>query len=182
MTRVWFDSQMERMLSLKAMPGDTDEYFAALSDIPDEVLMAAVSHALKTRTWFPVAAELRADADAVVRHREVEPEQFKLVDVKHARQVYIPNPFGGRGLTVVVTKEWRHDCDVCEDTGWAPRVCGMSAPEYLPEAIRRFCERRIPHGPHAWVERCACLKTNPTIQRRQAAQQRYSQSPEKVGA
>jgi hypothetical protein len=182
MTREDFDLQMGRMLSLKAMPGDTDEYFAALVDIPDEVLVAAVSHALKTRTWFPVAAELRADADAVVRRQGAEPQPFRLADVQNARQVYIKNPFGGRDLALTVTKDWRHDCDVCEDTGWAQRFCGMSAPGHLPETIRRFCERRIPHAPHAWVERCACFKTNPTIQRRQAAQQRYSQAPERVGA
>jgi hypothetical protein len=170
MTREVFDVQMGRMVVLRGMPGDTDEYFAALCDVPDDVLTAAIGQAIRSRPWFPTPAELRADCDAVKSSvRPVRPEPAPQArDLADARMVEIRNPLpGGASIWVRVVREWKHDCDTCSDTGWASRRC--------PET---GCGRRFDHGPHEFVEMCGCVEWNPTIRRRKESQVKYHQKPE----
>jgi hypothetical protein len=172
MTREFMDVQLGRLVSLRGMPGDTDEYFAALRDIPDDVFSAGIAHALKTRAWFPVPAEIRVDCDAVKAHvRPPAPEPAPSYhDLERALIVEIRNPFDpDKPLRLKVLREWRHDCDTCRDTGWASRQC--------PDT---HCGRRFEHGPHEFVEHCACIEWNPTIRRRKEAMTKYSQAPEKA--
>lgn len=174
MTRDLFDAQMGRLIVLKGWPDSVEEYFPALTDIPDDVFTPAIDHALRTRMWFPTPAEVRADCDAVVRLKPVPAlmaPQFE--EIPGGRTVTFPNPFGGTGLTLRISREWRYDCDTCADTGWAERHCGNSG---------THCGRRGEHGPHAFVEKCGCIDWNPTIRRHRDAGAKYSHAPEKVGA
>lgn len=181
MTREQFDAQLQRMVPLKAMPGDTDGYWEALQDIPNDVLEAAIGHALKTRAWFPTPAELRLDADAV-RRREPLPAMPRptVVDLEGVAYVEVRNPLGGPALRLAVTREWRRDCHACDDTGWAAFWCGPDLTDRYPWLRLRRCERADEHHPHEWVVVCGCIPTNPTIQRRKAAGLRYAQEPETV--
>lgn len=183
MTRSNFDLQMQRMVPLKAMPGDTDAYWEALQDIPDDVLIAAVGHALKTRAWFPTPAELRLDAD-VVRRREPLPAapRPKVVSLEGATYVEIHNPLGGEPLRLAVTRDWRRDCEACDDTGWAAFWCGPDMTDRYPWLRLRKCDREDEHYPHEWVLVCGCIPSNHTIQRRKAAGLRYAHAPERVTA
>lgn len=163
MTREFMDTQLGRLVPLRGMPGDSESYWDALSDIPEDVFRAGVAHALRSRTWFPTPAELRADCDMARTHHRPEPLEPSVVDLSEARIVEIPNPFGGKPLRIRVTKEWRHDCETCRDTGWSSRQC--------PET---HCGRRFEHGPHEFVEQCSCIEWNPTIRRRKEASVKYA--------
>jgi len=166
MTREFMDQQLGRLVVLRGMPGDTDAHWDALQDIPEDVFRAGVAHALRSRTWFPVPAELRLDCD-VARTRTQEPVYPQVEELPDAKVVEIPNPFGGEPLRIRVTREWRHDCETCGDTGWSSRQC--------PDT---HCGRRFDHGPHEFVEQCACLEWNPTIRRRKEAHVKYHTKPE----
>lgn len=172
MTATHCDHQLARLGMLRGVPADTDEYFTALEDVPDERFTSAVSHAIRTRQWFPTPAELRADVDAVTAPVYYEPDHQVQDFGDGGREVFLKNPFGSGGITIRLSRQWKFDCKACEDTGWAPRQC--------PE---QYCGRaRREHAAHPWVERCECVAFNPTIQRRRAANAKYAQPPEKVGA
>lgn len=183
MTREQFDVHLGRLIVLKGWPDDSAEWFTALSDIPEDVLGEAVTHALKTRIWFPAPAEVRADCDAVWRSRPVtnlpQPQVEELLE--GGREVTFPNPFGGSPLKLKITREWRYDCDSCRDTGWVTKWCGEGRSRF-PNVASTQCGRRIEHGPHEFVERCQCLEWNPTLRRHRDAGQKFSQAPEKVTA
>lgn len=184
MLRDWFDDQMTRMQILKHMPADMSEHFKGLQDIPAPVLDEGISHAIKTRVWFPTVAELRADCDAArgARPVAVHPTS-RLVPVEGSKTVHIANPFGGKGITVQVTKEPDYECEGCDDTGWAKFWCGASESTRMPWMTRGRCNRREPHFDHDWTDRCRCVATNSRIQERRAAQAaKYSQDPEKISA
>jgi hypothetical protein len=184
MTREFMDAQLGRLVILRGMPGDTDEYFPALEDVSEDIFAAACTHAMKTRAWFPIPAELRADCDAVrLRVRVVEAEPSPSYrDLQEAQTREIKNPLkGGKSIWVKVVREWNHDCGTCSDTGWATRFCGP-VDQAVDNQQAGHCGRRFEHGSHAWVERCSCIEWNPTIRRRKEAQTKYSQAPEKVGA
>lgn len=165
------DQQLGRLVPLRGMPGDSDPYFEALSDIPEATFSAGVGYALRSRSWFPTPAELRADCDmarASVRPSErLEP----VVEDVAGEVLEIRNPFDAENpLRIRVTRRWKHDCLTCDDSGWASRQCPQTA-----------CGRRFEHGPHEFVERCACIEWNPTIRRRkEAAGVKYA--VEKAGA
>jgi hypothetical protein len=179
-TRAEMDAQLGRLIVLKGMPGDTDDYFGALSDIPEEVFTGAISHALKTRTWFPVPAELRADCDAVTSRVRSSVLAFApapvVEELPAGRMVEIKNPFGGPSIRLTVTRDWKHDCAECADTGWASRWCA----EKLPKQEYSICGRRFDHAPHEYVERCHCIEWNPTIRRRKEAQMKFATEPAKA--
>lgn len=181
MLREWFDDQMRRMGDLKSPPSGLDAHYEALSDIPPDVLAQAIGHALKTRPWFPTPADLRADCDAVARRVRLLPaRRRRAVNLADAFQVTIPNPFGGKGLVLTVTRDWHSDCDACDDTGWASRWCGESANLQHPDKPVLRCPNDGEHFPHEWVESCVCIDTNPTIRRRKEAQMKYAHAPERV--
>jgi hypothetical protein len=182
MLREWFDDQMARMCDLKAHPSGMDAHFEVLSDIPPDVLIQGITHALKTRPWFPTPAELRADCDAALRRVPiVVGGRRKFVDVANAQRVEIRNPFApDLPIVLFITRDWDHDCTNCEDYGFASRWCGAEGHARFPWMVAADCQRQDEHLPHEWVERCPCIATNPTIQRRKASQMRYSQAPERV--
>ena len=60
MTQEHFNIQVGRLIVLRGWPDDVAEWWNALRDIDGTVFEAACSHALKTRTFFPMPAELRA--------------------------------------------------------------------------------------------------------------------------
>lgn len=172
MTAGHCEQQLARINVLRGVPSDTYEYFAALEDVPDERFTAAVDHALKTRTWFPTPAELRADCDAVGKVVAFSPpgQRFQAA-IGGGYTATIVNPFNPEHVIVVkVDRVWTFDCEDCADSGWRPRACPSE-----------LCGRRFEHAAHEWVEPCACRDWNPTIQRRKEATAKYSQSPEKVG-
>jgi hypothetical protein len=164
--------QIDRLRVLKGQPADTFEYFGALEDLPDDRFTAAVSHALKTRMWFPTPAELRADCDAVHVATPMPREESRIEAlVGGGREVVIVNPLNpSQQIRVKVHRVWKFDCDDCEDSGWRSRQCPAEP-----------CGRRHDHAPHEWVERCACIDWNPTIRRRKDAMAKYAKEPERVG-
>src|SRR5688572_12829409 len=108
MTREFMDVQLGRLVILRGMPGDTDGYFSALSDLPDDVFASGIDQALKTRTWFPVPAELRVDCD-VVRSRTRPPE-----NEPQYRELKTPRVFEWQStfdpsvkLRIPITRDWR---------------------------------------------------------------------------
>lgn len=169
MTRQHFDIQLGRLIVLRNWPDDVTEWWNALREIDPAVFEAACAQALKTRTFFPMPAELRSDCDAVKSHvRRDDPESGPLFsDLEEARTVEICNPFDSENpIRLKVVRVWRHDCETCGDTGWSSRQC--------PEAS---CGRRFEHDPHEFVEPCVCLEWNPTIRRRKEAAVKYHQKP-----
>jgi hypothetical protein len=158
MTREFMDTQLGRLVPLRGMPGDSDAYFEALSDIPEDAFSAGVGYALRSRSWFPTPAELRADCDMARVHRPMPEPEPSYADLEDAHTAEIRNPFGGASITVKVVRDWRRDCETCADTGWSMRQCPDTS-----------CGRRFSHGPHGFVERCGCAEWNPTIRRRKDA-------------
>lgn len=184
MLRDWFNAEIARMGVLKFPPENIDEHFKALADIPPAVLERGISHAIRTRAWFPTVAELRADCDAsgMAARAVQEPEPAKIVHLGDVVTHTIRNPFGGAPIAVRVDREYHHDCETCSDTGNAPRWCGTEPSARWPWYPLLKCLRRHEHSPHDWTESCVCVDINPTIRRRKARQeQHYSQEPAKVG-
>mgnify|MGYP001583103101 CR=1 FL=1 len=180
MTREHFEAQMGRLIVLKGWPDEIEEYFPVLTDIPEPLFALAVTHALRTRAWFPTPAELRVDCDAVHRSAPVEAPAPVVVELLGGgREVEIPNPLGGPPLKVYITRDWRHDCDSCRDTGWVARWCGDGASRHQ-DVTQTRCGRRKEHASHEWVEPCSCLEWNPTLRRRREATTKYSHAPGKV--
>lgn len=185
MTREWFDEQLGRMVMLKAMPGDSSEYWRACELIPDVVLERGVSHAIRTRTWFPTPAELLQDCDTA-RPRTVERPEMREVS-KDAYEATIKNPFGGSDLRLMVDREWKYYCAECSDIGQRTWWCGS-----VEDAGRKpwlmvghcghrgewlmvgHCGHLGEHGSHEYVARCACWASNPELIRKRAADAKYS--------
>lgn len=169
MTREVFDAEIGRLIILRGWPNDVDEYWPALQDVPLETFTAACDHALKTRTWFPVPAELRMDCDVVSVDRRAKAATMpvpQVTELSEPRVFEIPNPFGGEPLRLKITRDWTHDCETCRDSGWAERTCQTHE-----------CGRRFEHAAHPFVERCACVEWNPTIRRHREAQVKFSKPP-----
>lgn len=68
-----------------------------------------------------------------------------------------------------------HHCAFCLDTGWRPFRCdGWTGDRGTRDAEMPLvrCGRRGPkHGPHGYVERCACVETNPVMAKRRMARE-----------
>lgn len=165
MTRQHFDIQIGRLIVLRNWPDDATEWWKACRTVDPEVFEAACDHALKSREFFPVPAQLLADCDAVKAHvRPVTSDGPDWTDLDVEMMAEIKNPLpGGTSIWVKVIREWHHDCDTCGDTGWALRQCPDTS-----------CGRRIVHGPHSFAERCSCIEWNPTIRRRKEAAVKYA--------
>jgi hypothetical protein len=193
-------AQLKRLSVLRYPPDDIGEWIDALVDLPDDVLAAAVSHALKTRVIFPMPAELRADADAAAFHLTPTPAPVSDRDRERA----LPAPFvvtvpveGREPLRLPIAYEWRYDCLTCNDTGWAEFWCagrGEQAAELIaareaaaceepkPFLPRRACQRVRDHLSHAWAMPCPCRDTNPTLRRRaEAAGRKFAAEPAEAG-
>ncbi len=170
MTADHCDLQVKRLLILKGIPEDVCEYFAALSDVPDALFTMAVNHALRTRTWFPTPADLRADCDAVAVVVPITSvPQFEDLPVGARAVLVLKHPANGIDIRIPITRVWRFDCERCSDTGWQSNECPTEP-----------CGRQGVHASHSWVERCTCLDGNPTIRRRRAVGAKYSRPAEKT--
>lgn len=167
-----FDLELGRLAVLPGMPGDSDAYWEALKDIPEPVFVAAVSHAIRTRKWFPVPVELRVDADAVrPRSTYQAPPQRKPVT---ETTFTFANRWGGKDITVTVTDAIQYECDACSDTGWEAVWCGPPAPSRKPWHESAVCTRVGVHPSHEWVRKCACWDTNTVLIRKREAQATYA--------
>lgn len=167
MTRAHFDVQLGRLIVLRNWPDDVSEWWNACRMVDPDVFEAACSHALKSRTFFPVPAELLADCDAVRAFvRPVTPEPMPSYrDLETAEECEIRNPFDGTTITVKVVRHWPHECDGCGDTGWEIRHCQGAV----------TCGRRNPHSSHSYAQVCGCVEWNTVIKRRKEAQMKYAQ-------
>jgi hypothetical protein len=175
--------------SLRGMPDEMGlgGYFAALSDIPDDIMRRAIGHALRTRSFFPTPAEIRLDCDAVSQRERAqastaETYYFEREAERPGYTAEIRNPFGGPHVTVKVVDGWRDECDECRDTGQAMAWCGAEPSIRAPWLPVQRCSRRAPHYEHEWAYACPCVPTNRTIQRKKDAMQRYAKEPETVGS
>lgn len=179
MTAEFFERQIERLKPLGAASDEfKDAYWDALHDLPADVFDAAISHALKTRTWFPKPAELRIDADTVaplVRPPLPDEDRSRLLDEPFT--VTLPDV----GTLVSVTREWKYYDERCSDSGWASWWCGDPTDRRrAPWMEIGRCDRHGEHGPHEYVTRCACWESNPALVRKRANQQRYAEKPGKA--
>lgn len=195
MTPEHCDRQIERLGVLRGMPADTYEYFAALSDIPDDRFTRAIDHALRSRQWFPTPAELRADVDAVGVPAAFSPPTARFeAAVGGGYEVTFVNPFNREHvITVKVDRIWKFDCLDCEDTGWRSQWCAQDdsstsktlgnepgGEKNIGVFASAHCGRRHDHAAHEWVTRCGCIDWNPTIRRRKEAVAKYSHEAAKT--
>ena len=150
MTREYFGVEMRRMAGLKFPPAGLETHWEGLRDLPEPVLRAAVTRAIKTRVDFPTPAELREDAD-IAAPASVAPAVDRSVPLETPVTWLIPQT----RQAITATREWVYDCDVCRDSGWADR----SEPGKQPS-----------------VARCACYAINPTLVRRREALARYAEA------
>lgn len=167
MSRVEFDTELARMVVLPGMPGNSDAYWDTLCDVPVDLLKSGINHALRTRKWFPVPVELREDVEAVKPrtyysdpHTEPRPISFTAT---------IPNPFGGKPISVNVVDYIPNTCEACSDTGWVSFWCGPVG-QRTGDSERLDCERRGKHAAHEYVRACPCIGTNAAIQRKRESQ------------
>ncbi len=179
-TRADFDLSIARLSLLRGAPDDADGHFSALSDIPADVFDRAVTHAVRTRTFFPVPAELRVDADSVSARPMPEPKP-QYVRPATAEKRFIRNPFTKVDHVVYVDRELEYDCENCNDTGVESFFCGKLGERRNDWVERRTCDRRHPHASHEWMARCGCWEFNPTLKRRREAQRvKYSEKAGKT--
>ena len=181
MTRHWFDQQMARLSGLRFAPAETDTHWEALQDVPGSVLEVAVGRAAKTRSEFPTPVELRQDADQVAHFaRPVEPAEDRSTPLEQPFTITVPEV----GKVVSITREWSYYCETCSDAGWESMWCGYPAVTLKNGEIRtlakpwqaqRICDRRGPHMPHEWVQKCACSDTNPALVRKRDAMQKFAE-------
>lgn len=176
MTPAHCDQELKRLKVLRGLPEDVCEYFIALQDVPDPLFTEAVSHALKTRTWFPTPVELRVDADAVAAAVPVPVAEPQYVRPPSAEPRTVRNPFTGVEHVVYVDREWKYDCEQCNDLGMETFWCGTPSERRQPWIEFRTCDRRNEHAVHEWAAPCGCREWNPTLRRRREAGAKYAQA------
>lgn len=167
----WFLDQMTRMIGLKFAPADMVTHWEALADVPEPILVAAVSRAQKIRIEFPSPAELREDCDAVAHlARHVEPEPDRGQDLPERVTLgTLPT-----GKIITAERVWTYYHEDCGDTGTQSLWCGEPGPTMKPWQLRQACERRTPHDPHEWARRCTCWESNPALIRKRESQQKFA--------
>jgi hypothetical protein len=130
-----------RLPSAEADAAMQQVYWNGLSSVAIESVVASANTLARSAQWFPKVAEWR---EAAVTHSLHE--RLKLAEGRE--------------------EPWRHECPVCEDTGWELRRC---YPGTGKNCGRRGCvrggESRYEHG---YTERCTCRPNNRTYQRNQA--------------
>lgn len=179
MTRALFDLQMKRLIGLRFAPETLDTHWEGLSDLPDDVLAAAVGRAVRTRADFPTPIELRQDADATRRPTGNLPDRSVPLDTPVTFTATLPA--SDLHVTIPVDRTWNFYCEACGDSGLREYWCGARFPLMLPGLEERSCERKIcrrdggSYG-HAWAEPCACLDWNPEIKRRKDRLAKYAQT------
>lgn len=156
---------MGRLGVLRGMPSDSDAFWEVFAGVSIEDMERGVKHALKTRAWYPAPVELMQDIE-VSRPRQtwVPP---KPVDTDVARVVSIPNPFGGKGITVTVYRDWNYYCEKCSDGGFTSMWChagkGVPPPKDWMDVMRCGRGDHEDFYPHEWMQRCSCWDSNPAL-------------------
>jgi hypothetical protein len=161
-TRDEFDVAMLKLQVLRSSPADMEPYWEVFQHGDVEGFLRGVEQARKTRTFFPVPAELMADCDTARPVRTWEPPRTRPTALETFTH-YIPNPLpeGGKGITITVDRNWKYNCEDCGDSGWLPMWCGGPAPK--PWQFSASCGRRNEHTAHDWVQPCACWSSNPDV-------------------
>lgn len=176
MTREEFRTILAPLASLPFPPADDDAHWMGLADIAADDLRHAVLQAAKWAGRFPPPSKLRewAEESRASRTAHLPPPPAREIDLPTPVQVSVPS--AGRILTY--NREYRYDCEECQDSGWAIRWCGDR------EGLRQSqyglrsgdCGRYNIHAAHEYAAKCECIHTNPTIQRQRAAARRYIKS------
>jgi hypothetical protein len=175
MTDAFFREQMSRLVGLRFVPADMTTHWEALHDLPEAVLVAAVSRAGRTRVDFPTPHELREDADRTgVTPAPPMLDQTTVLDQPYT--ILIPHTH----THVQVTTQWTYCCDHCSDSGWRQWWCGDGNPDTIFHD-EQSCDRVSPHDGHEWVGPCACLSTNQAIARKRAIHRQYAERLEARG-
>ena len=154
-------------------------FFAAMSDLPITAVIEAAATLTRTARFFPTVAEWAAEAERRVsslpsspaaplaRHPHATPE--RLASLKAAQAACVATlretPQWSRLATAIEGLPLRiaaaAHCDRCLDSGWATFTCRAGS-----RCGRFECETAPPDRDHDWCTRCACIATNPTIQKR----------------
>lgn len=157
------DTQLGRMVILRNMPGDSEEYWRVFEHYPEDVFADGVSKALDSRTWFPTPSELKEDCKLARPTKVFQSAAQRPIGQGEPRT--IRNPFGGTDIVVTEYRDWNYYCDECSDEGRRTYWCGRDGSPY-PWVQRRSCERRHEHGSHEHVTECQCAATNPAVRHR----------------
>jgi len=168
MTEAFFYAQMARLIGLKFVPGDMTTHWEALREMPDEVLIAAVTVAGRTRVEFPTPHELRQDAD-MGRSRVLSEEEDRSVLLESPYVVEVPQTTA----RVRIAREWVYYCEHCSDSGWRSWWCGVET-HRKPWQRAALCALHRTHDAHEWVEHCPCYDSNPALVRKRAAVVQYA--------
>jgi hypothetical protein len=105
-------------------------YFDAMQDIPTESVEGAAAQLAKSSQWFPKVSEWREAARSYTRTSNVK--------------AFLPGE---------VAREWKHECDYCEDGGWCY------------EGGQTFHDVIMSGQTRPRMHRCVCRATNQTYQR-----------------
>jgi len=169
MTETFFNEQMSRLVGLRFVPRDMTTHWEGLRELPEDVLVAAVSMAGRTRVDFPTPHELRQDADAGRTTTTLE-EPDRTTALEQPYTVTIPDS----NTSVIVDREWTYCCDECSDSGWRHWWCGPPPNLSPPWQLERSCDRNRDHAPHAWIGHCACSASNSALVRKRTNQAQYA--------
>lgn len=168
MTREWLEAQLGRMVGLRNMPDHSAAYWEALSGFSEDFVAAGIAKAIRTRTFFPAPAELVQDCEQAAP-RETWKAEPQWARSGEARTVHIPNPFGGKGITVTVERDWTYFCTACQDSGWRSLWCGIDGRTRKAWHDAATCGRDEGHLEHEWVAQCACWNSNPALLKKRAS-------------
>lgn len=142
-----FKAAFNRLAVATRLPADQADssaqkvYFLGLEDLAIDAVEMAARELEKNAAWFPKVAEWREAAKL----------QKRVLMLKA-----LPPPR---------EEPWHHDCELCEDGGWEPRVC---YPGTQVTCGRKRCASNI-HPEHRYVTACTCRATNRTYLRHRAA-------------
>ena len=145
---------------LRNPPADVSAYVELLAAADVVELERGVTLALKNRTFFPVPSELFTDCELARPTRTWAPPITKPSEGETFTH-HIPNPFGGKGITITVDRNWKYNCADCGDHGWLSMWCGGLAPK--EHQFSAACGRRNDHTAHEWAQHCACWFSNPDV-------------------
>tara|TARA_R110000824_G_scaffold324354_3_gene511299 strand:+ start:358 stop:1332 length:975 start_codon:yes stop_codon:yes gene_type:complete len=158
-------------------------FFAAMSDLPITAVIEAATTLTRTARFFPTVAEWAAEAERRVsalpsspsapltaRHPYATPDRLASLQAAQAACVASlrKDPTLARLATAIEGLPLRvpaaAHCSRCFDGGWASFTCRAGA-----RCGRFECETAAPDANHDWCTRCACIPTNPNIQKRYEA-------------
>lgn len=178
MTYPEFERAVQPLCVLRGWPSREDAasklavYWQQFQHAEVESFTRGCARAVKTRAFFPTPAELYADCETAA------PRETWVGEQREARAddgvVHIPNPFGGDGITVRVSKVWDYYCEDCGDGGHVSFWCGGDGPTRKPWQLVVPCGNRREHVPHEYVTRCACWERNPELIRSRVALAQYA--------